>query len=82
MIGHLNEYAKTAYLIVAGEAAKINQKSLAAAEIYKYFTIEWRINAKTAAYTIHDYVPIFWKMIVWCLILWLNMASIEDGILN
>jgi hypothetical protein len=40
MIGHLNEYARTAYLIVTGEPAKINQKSSTAAEIHKYFAIE------------------------------------------
>jgi hypothetical protein len=38
--GHLNEYARTAYLIVTGEPAKIKQKSLKVPKIYKHFAIE------------------------------------------
>jgi hypothetical protein len=40
LIGHLNKYARTAYLIVTGEPAKINKKASTAAEIYKYFATE------------------------------------------
>ena len=52
--GHLNEFTGKAYLTVIGEPAKINHKSPKAIEIEKHFAIEWRINAKTAAYKIHN----------------------------
>ena len=51
---HLNEFTGKAYLTVIGEPAKINHKSPKAIEIEKHFAIEWRINAKTAAYKIHN----------------------------
>jgi len=38
--GHLNEYARKAYLIVTGEPGKINQKLSTAAKFYKHFAIE------------------------------------------
>jgi len=62
--GHLNEYARKAYLIVTGEPAKINHKSPKTIEIYKHFAIEWRINVKTAAYKIHYFCLIFPTVIV------------------
>jgi hypothetical protein len=38
--GHLNEYARKAYLIVTGEPGKINQKLSTAPNSYKHFAIE------------------------------------------
>jgi hypothetical protein len=38
--GHLNEYARNAYLIVTGEPSKINQKLSTAANSCKHFAIE------------------------------------------